>query len=117
MKMKRIVSLLFNECYFVSILPDVRDGMKPVYRRILFAMNELGMSFDKPYKSQRESLEKSCRSTTHTEILLYMEQWLEWSQDFNYSISFNLWTWGSFGSIDGDSAAAMRYTEARMAKQ
>lgn len=59
-------------------LPDVRDGLKPVHRRILYAMNDLGMTSDKPYKNPRVSLEKLSGNTTRTVIQRYMNPWSEW---------------------------------------
>ena len=96
-------------------LPDVRDGMKPVHRRILFAMNELGMSFDKPYKkSARIVGEVLGKYHPHGDLAVYSTM-VRMAQDFNYRYPL-ISGHGNFGSIDGDSAAAMRYTEARMAK-
>lgn len=96
-------------------LPDVRDGMKPVHRRILFAMNELGMSFDKPYKkSARIVGEVLGKYHPHGDFAVYGTM-VRMAQDFNYRYPL-ISGHGNFGSIDGDSAAAMRYTEARMAK-
>ena len=96
-------------------LPDVRDGMKPVHRRILFAMNELGMSFDKPYKkSARIVGEVLGKYHPHGDSAVYSTM-VRMAQDFNYRYPL-ISGHGNFGSIDGDSAAAMRYTEARMAK-
>ncbi|WP_300342609.1 DNA gyrase subunit A [Fusobacterium sp.] len=96
-------------------LPDVRDGMKPVHRRILFAMNELGMSFDKPYKkSARIVGEVLGKYHPHGDSAVYGTM-VRMAQDFNYRYPL-ISGHGNFGSIDGDSAAAMRYTEARMAK-
>jgi len=96
-------------------LPDVRDGMKPVHRRILFAMNELGMSFDKPYKkSARIVGEVLGKYHPHGNSAVYSTM-VRMAQDFNYRYPL-ISGHGNFGSIDGDSAAAMRYTEARMAK-
>ena len=96
-------------------LPDVRDGMKPVHRRILFAMNELGMTFDKPYKkSARIVGEVLGKYHPHGDSAVYGTM-VRMAQDFNYRYPL-VSGHGNFGSIDGDSAAAMRYTEARMAK-
>lgn len=96
-------------------LPDVRDGLKPVHRRILFAMNELGMSPDKPYKkSARIVGEVLGKYHPHGDSAVY-ESMVRMAQDFSTRYQ-TIDGHGNFGSIDGDSAAAMRYTEARMAK-
>lgn len=96
-------------------LPDVRDGMKPVHRRILFAMSELGMTYDKAYKkSARIVGEVLGKYHPHGDLAVYGTM-VRMAQDFNYRYLL-VDGHGNFGSIDGDSAAAMRYTEARMAK-
>jgi len=96
-------------------LPDVRDGLKPVHRRILFAMSELGMSPDKPYKkSARIVGEVIGKYHPHGDSAVY-ETMVRMAQDF--SLRYMLVDGhGNFGSIDGDMAAAMRYTEARLSK-
>ncbi|WP_052339613.1 DNA gyrase subunit A [Gorillibacterium massiliense] len=96
-------------------LPDVRDGMKPVHRRILYAMSELGMSPDKPHKkSARIVGEVIGKYHPHGDSAVY-ETMVRMAQDF--SLRYPLVDGhGNFGSIDGDSAAAMRYTEARLSK-
>lgn len=96
-------------------LPDVRDGLKPVHRRILFAMSELGMSPDKPYKkSARIVGEVIGKYHPHGDSAVY-ETMVRMAQDF--SMRYMLVDGhGNFGSIDGDAAAAMRYTEARLSK-
>lgn len=96
-------------------LPDVRDGLKPVHRRILFAMSELGMSPDKPYKkSARIVGEVIGKYHPHGDSAVY-ETMVRMAQDF--SLRYMLIDGhGNFGSIDGDMAAAMRYTEARLSK-
>ncbi|WP_314590235.1 DNA gyrase subunit A [Paenibacillus terrigena] len=96
-------------------LPDVRDGLKPVHRRILFAMSELGMSPDKPYKkSARIVGEVIGKYHPHGDSAVY-ETMVRMAQDF--SLRYMLIDGhGNFGSIDGDFAAAMRYTEARLSK-
>ncbi|MBG9794806.1 DNA gyrase subunit A [Paenibacillus dendritiformis] len=96
-------------------LPDVRDGMKPVHRRILYAMSELGMSPDKPYKkSARIVGEVIGKYHPHGDSAVY-ETMVRMAQDF--SLRYMLVDGhGNFGSIDGDFAAAMRYTEARLSK-
>jgi DNA gyrase subunit A len=96
-------------------LPDVRDGLKPVHRRILYAMSELGMAPDKPYKkSARIVGEVIGKYHPHGDSAVY-ETMVRMAQDF--SLRYMLVDGhGNFGSIDGDSAAAMRYTEARLSK-
>ncbi|NLP30476.1 MAG: DNA gyrase subunit A [Clostridiales bacterium] len=94
-------------------LPDVRDGLKPVHRRILYGMSELGMSPDKPHKkSARIVGEVLGKYHPHGDSSVY-DAMVRLAQDF--SIRYTLIDGhGNFGSIDGDGAAAMRYTEARM---
>ncbi|KIL36272.1 DNA gyrase subunit A [Cohnella kolymensis] len=96
-------------------LPDVRDGLKPVHRRILFAMSELGMAPDKPYKkSARIVGEVIGKYHPHGDSAVY-ESMVRMAQDFSLRYMM-VDGHGNFGSIDGDSAAAMRYTEARLSK-
>ncbi len=96
-------------------LPDVRDGLKPVHRRILFAMNELGMAPDKPFKkSARIVGEVLGKYHPHGDTAVY-ESLVRMAQDFSTRYQ-TIDGHGNFGSVDGDSAAAMRYTEARMHK-
>ncbi|HGJ2681372.1 TPA: DNA gyrase subunit A [Streptococcus pneumoniae] len=96
-------------------LPDVRDGLKPVHRRILYGMNELGVTPDKPHKkSARITGDVMGKYHPHGDSSIYeamvrMAQW--WS--YRYML---VDAHGNFGSMDGDSAAAQRYTEARMSK-
>ena len=96
-------------------LPDVRDGLKPVHRRVLFGMDELGLTSGKPYKkSARIVGEVLGKYHPHGDISVYMamvRMAQEWS--LRYPLVDGQ---GNFGSVDGDSPAAMRYTEARMAK-
>src|SRR5690554_397637 len=96
-------------------LPDVRDGLKPVHRRILYAMNDLGMTSDKAYKkSARIVGEVIGKYHPHGDSAVY-ETIVRMAQDF--SLRYQLVDGqDNFGSIDGDSAAAMRYTEVRMTK-
>lgn len=96
-------------------LPDVRDGLKPVHRRILFAMHESGMSPDKPHKkSARIVGDVLGRFHPHGDSAVY-DAMVRLAQDF--SIRYPMIDGhGNFGSVDGDSAAAMRYTEARMTR-
>jgi len=96
-------------------LPDVRDGLKPVHRRILFAMNELGLQPTKGYKkSARIVGEVLGKYHPHGDTALYQTM-VRMAQDFSFRYPL-VDGHGNFGSIDGDSAAAMRYTEVRMAK-
>ncbi|MEK5061907.1 DNA gyrase subunit A [Cytobacillus sp. FSL R5-0596] len=96
-------------------LPDVRDGLKPVHRRILYAMHDLGMHSDKPYKkSARIVGDVIGKYHPHGDSAVY-ETMVRMAQDFNYRYML-VDGHGNFGSVDGDSAAAMRYTEARMSK-
>lgn len=96
-------------------LPDVRDGLKPVHRRILYAMNDLGMTADKAYKkSARIVGEVIGKYHPHGDSAVY-ETMVRMAQDFNYRHML-VDGHGNFGSVDGDAAAAMRYTEARMSK-
>ena len=96
-------------------LPDVRDGLKPVHRRILYAMNEINFTHDKPHrKSARIVGEVIGKYHPHGDSSIYNAM-VRFAQDF--SMRYPLVDGhGNFGSIDGDSAAAMRYTEARMTK-
>ena len=96
-------------------LPDVRDGLKPVHRRILYAMHDLGMHSDKPFKkSARIVGDVIGKYHPHGDSAVY-ETMVRMAQDFNYRYML-VDGHGNFGSIDGDGAAAMRYTEARMSK-
>ncbi|WP_233487052.1 MULTISPECIES: DNA gyrase subunit A [unclassified Halanaerobium] len=95
-------------------LPDVRDGLKPVHRRILFALNDLGMTSNKPHKkSARIVGEVLGKYHPHGDTAVY-DTMVRMAQNFSYRYPL-VDGHGNFGSIDGDSAAAMRYTEARMA--
>jgi DNA gyrase subunit A len=96
-------------------LPDVRDGLKPVHRRVLFAMNELNNDWNKPYKkSARVVGDVIGKYHPHGDSAVY-DTIVRMAQDF--SLRYTLVDGqGNFGSIDGDSAAAMRYTEIRMSK-
>lgn len=96
-------------------LPDVRDGLKPVHRRILHAMNELGIIASKPYKkSARIVGEVIGKYHPHGDTAVY-DAMVRMAQDFSYRYEL-IQGHGNFGSMDGDGAAAMRYTEARMSK-
>ena len=96
-------------------LPDVRDGLKPVHRRILYSMNEMGITPDKPYrKSARIVGDVLGKYHPHGDTSVY-DAMVRLAQDF--SIRYTLIEGqGNFGSVDGDGAAAMRYTEARLSK-
>ncbi|SFM60108.1 DNA gyrase subunit A [Halopseudomonas yangmingensis] len=96
-------------------LPDVRDGLKPVHRRVLFAMSELGNDWNKPYKkSARVVGDVIGKYHPHGDSAVY-DTIVRMAQ--NFSMRYPLVDGqGNFGSIDGDNAAAMRYTEVRMAK-
>lgn len=96
-------------------LPDVRDGLKPVHRRILYAMSELGLSPDKPHrKSARIVGDVLGKYHPHGDSSVY-EAMVRMAQDFSTRYLL-VDGHGNFGSVDGDGAAAMRYTEARMSK-
>ena len=96
-------------------LPDVRDGLKPVHRRVLFAMNELSNTIDKPYKkSARIVGDVIGKYHPHGDVAVY-DTIVRMAQHF--SMRYLLVDGqGNFGSVDGDSPAAMRYTEIRMSK-
>ena len=94
-------------------LPDVRDGLKPVHRRILYGMSALGITPDKPYKkSARIVGEVMGKYHPHGDSSIY-DAMVRMAQDFSMRYMF-IDGHGNFGSVDGDGAAAMRYTEARM---
>jgi DNA gyrase subunit A len=96
-------------------LPDVRDGLKPVHRRILYAMNELGVYSDRPHKkSARIVGDVIGKYHPHGDSAVY-EAMVRMAQDFSYRYPL-VDGHGNFGSVDGDGAAAMRYTEARLSK-
>ena len=96
-------------------LPDVRDGLKPVHRRILYGMNELGVTPDKPYKKSARIVDDVMgKFHPHGDFAIY-ESMVRMAQDFSYRYML-VDGHGNFGSVDGDGAAAMRYTEARMSK-
>ena len=96
-------------------IPDVRDGLKPVHRRVLYGMHDLGMDYNKPYKkSARIVGEVLGKYHPHGDTSVYdamVRMAQEWSM--RYTLIDGQ---GNFGSIDGDSPAAMRYTEARFQK-
>lgn len=96
-------------------LPDVRDGLKPVHRRILFAMNEAGFDYNKPYrKSARVTGDVMAKYHPHGNMAIY-DAMVRMAQDFSMRLPL-IDGQGNFGSMDGDPAAAERYTEARLAR-
>ena len=96
-------------------LPDVRDGLKPVHRRVLYAMNELGNDYNKPYKkSARVVGDVIGKYHPHGDTAVY-DTIVRMAQPFSMRHML-VDGQGNFGSIDGDSPAAMRYTEVRMAR-
>ncbi len=96
-------------------LPDIRDGLKPVHRRVLFAMHELGNEYNKPYKkSARVVGDVIGKYHPHGDLAVY-DTIVRMAQDFSMRHPL-VDGQGNFGSVDGDSAAAMRYTEVRMSK-
>lgn len=96
-------------------LPDVRDGMKPVHRRILYGMHDNGMTSDKPFKkSARIVGDVMGKYHPHGDFSIY-DAMVRMAQDFSYRYPL-VHGQGNFGSMDGDGAAAMRYTEAKMSK-
>ena len=96
-------------------IPDLRDGLKPVHRRILYAMHETGNTHDKPYrKSSRPVAEAMGKYHPHGDTAIY-DALVRMAQDFSMSLVL-LDGQGNFGSMDGDKAAAYRYTEVRMEK-
>ncbi len=96
-------------------LPDVRDGLKPVQRRILYGMNEIGVTPDKPYKkSARIVGDVMGKYHPHGDSAIY-DAMVRMAQPFSYR-EMLVDGHGNFGSVDGDGAAAMRYTEARMSR-
>jgi len=96
-------------------LPDARDGLKPVHRRILYGMHELGVTYNRPHKkSARIVGDVLGKYHPHGDIAVY-DTMVRMAQDFSYRYIL-IDGQGNFGSVDGDSAAAMRYTEARISK-
>ena len=96
-------------------LPDVRDGLKPVQRRIIYSMGELGMRHDRPYKkSARIVGEVMGKFHPHGDSAIY-DAMVRMAQDFSYRYQL-IDGHGNFGSVDGDPPAAMRYTEARLTR-
>src|SRR5450432_4648610 len=96
-------------------LPDVRDGLKPVHRRILFGMNELGLDWNKKYvKCARVVGEVMGKYHPHGNLAIY-DALVRMAQDFSMRLPL-VNGQGNFGSMDGDPPAAQRYTEARLAR-
>jgi DNA gyrase subunit A len=96
-------------------LPDVRDGLKPVHRRILYAMDEAGNTYDKKYRKSANTVgEVMGRYHPHGDLAIY-DALVRMAQDFSMGLML-IDGQGNFGSIDGDPPAAMRYTESRLAK-
>ncbi|MGE5704944.1 MAG: DNA gyrase subunit A [Clostridia bacterium] len=96
-------------------LPDVRDGLKPVHRRILYAMNDMGLTPDKGFRKSANTVgEVMAKYHPHGDASIY-ETMVRMAQDFNLRYLL-VEGQGNFGSVDGDPAAAMRYTESRMTK-
>ena len=96
-------------------LPDCRDGLKPVHRRILYSMSESGYNFNKPYKkSARIVGDVMGKYHPHGDSAIYNSM-VRMAQDFSMRLEL-VDGQGNFGSLDGDPPAAMRYTEARLAK-
>lgn len=96
-------------------LPDVRDGLKPVHRRILFAMNDIGLNASSRFRKSATVVgDVLGKYHPHGDTSVY-DAMVNMAQDFSYRYPL-VWGQGNFGSIDGDSAAAMRYTEAKMAR-
>ena len=96
-------------------LPDARDGLKPIHRRILYGMNELGSHWNRPYKkSARIVGDVMGKYHPHGDSSIY-DALVRMAQDFSMRHEL-VDGQGNFGSVDGDNAAAMRYTEARMTR-
>ncbi|MEG0744657.1 MAG: DNA gyrase subunit A, partial [Erysipelotrichaceae bacterium] len=96
-------------------LPDVRDGLKPVHRRIIFAMNNLHLYADRQYRKSATVVgEVLGKYHPHGDSSVY-DAMVRMAQDFSYRYPLVIGQ-GNFGSIEGDGAAAMRYTEAKMSK-
>src|ERR671924_391541 len=96
-------------------LPDVRDGLKPVHRRILYAMHEAGYDWNRPYrKSARVVGDVMGKYHPHGDTAIY-DAMVRMAQDFSMRLML-IDGQGNFGSMDGDAPAAMRYTECRLAR-
>ncbi|HHY46238.1 MAG TPA: DNA gyrase subunit A [Firmicutes bacterium] len=113
--MKRSYLLYSMSVIVGRALPDVRDGLKPIHRRILYAMKELGLTPDKPYRKSATIVgEVMGKYHPHGDAAIY-ETLVRMAQDFSQRYTL-IDGHGNFGSVDGDSPAAMRYTEARMTR-
>src|SRR6478735_2060754 len=96
-------------------LPDVRDGLKPVHRRVLYAMYDMGNTYNKPYKkSARVVGDVIGKYHPHGDVAVY-DTMVRLAQDFSMRYTL-IDGQGNFGSVDGDAPAAMRYTEVKMEK-
>ncbi|MDK2930804.1 MAG: gyrase subunit [Bacillota bacterium] len=114
-EMKRSYLLYSMSVIVGRALPDVRDGLKPIHRRILYAMSELGLTPDKPHRKSATIVgEVMGKYHPHGDAAIY-DTLVRMAQDFSHRYPL-IDGHGNFGSIDGDPPAAMRYTEARMAK-
>lgn len=113
--MKRSYMLYSMSVIVGRALPDVRDGLKPIHRRILYAMNEIGLTSEKPHRKSATIVgEVMGKYHPHGDAAIY-DALVRMAQDFSQRYIL-IDGHGNFGSIDGDPPAAMRYTEARMAK-
>ena len=114
-EMKRSYMLYSMSVIVGRALPDVRDGLKPIHRRILYAMNEIGLTSEKPHRKSATIVgEVMGKYHPHGDAAIY-DALVRMAQDFSQRYIL-IDGHGNFGSIDGDPPAAMRYTEARMAK-
>lgn len=114
-EMKRSYMLYSMSVIVGRALPDVRDGLKPIHRRILFAMNEIGLTSEKPHRKSATIVgEVMGKYHPHGDAAIY-DALVRMAQDFSQRYIL-IDGHGNFGSVDGDPPAAMRYTEARMAK-
>ena len=96
-------------------IPDVRDGLKPVHRRIIYGMGEMGATYDKPFKKSARTVgDVMGKYHPHGDSSIY-DAMVRLAQDFSINNPL-VQGHGNFGSIDGDGAAASRYTEARLSK-
>ena len=114
-EMKRSYMLYSMSVIVGRALPDVRDGLKPIHRRILYAMNEIGLTSDKPHRKSATIVgEVMGKYHPHGDAAIY-DALVRMAQDFSQRYPL-IDGHGNFGSVDGDPPAAMRYTEARMAR-
>ncbi len=114
-EMKRSYMLYSMSVIVGRALPDVRDGLKPIHRRILYAMNEIGLTSEKPHRKSATIVgEVMGKYHPHGDAAIY-DALVRMAQDFSQRYIL-IDGHGNFGSVDGDPPAAMRYTEARMAK-